>query len=79
MSTNHVEVYHNLLDALSRPIKDDKKLECYKYFSEHVKPTISKSDYNEKTDRDRGVIDLIISPSALSFEQMSTLLGIILG
>jgi len=79
MSTNHIEVYHNLLDALSRPIKDNKKLECYEYFLEHIKPNISKSEYSEQTDRNRGVVDLVISPSALTFEQLSTLLGIILG
>jgi hypothetical protein len=78
MSTNHIEVYHNLLDALSRPIKDEKKIECYDYFLKHIKPNINKSEYNEYFDRNRGVADLIISPSALSFEQLSTLLGIIL-
>ncbi len=78
MSTNTIEVYYNLLDALSRPIKDEKKLECYEYFLENIKLNIKTSDYTEHIDRNRGVIDLVLTPSALTFEQLSTLLGIIL-
>lgn len=78
MSTDKKTVYDNLVEAFSRPIKDEKKLECYDYFLEHIKPNISKSEYSEQVDRNRGVVNLIISPDALTFEQLSTLLGIVL-
>ena len=78
MSIDKVELYHNLIDALNRPIKDDKKIEYYEYFRECLKPVLKKNEYNEKIDENRGTIDLIISPGSLTAEQLATLLGIIL-
>lgn len=78
MSVEQIELYHNLIDALNRPIKDDKKIEYYNYFKDFIKPSLRKTDYSEQIDKNRGVIDLIISPANLTIEQMSTLLGIIL-
>jgi hypothetical protein len=78
MSTDKKIVFDNLAEAFSRPIKDEKKIECYDYFLEHIKPHINKSDYCEQFDRNRGIVNLVMSPDALSFEHMSTLLGIIM-
>ncbi len=78
MSISKTELYHNLLDVLSRPIKDDKKLEYYNYFKESLKPILKKNEYSEKIDEDRGTIDLILSPNNLTEKDLGTLLGILL-
>ena len=78
MNVDKIELYHNLLDALNRPVKDDKKIEYYEYFRECLKPVLKKGEYNEKIDDARGTIDLIISPNNLTAEHLATLLGIII-
>jgi len=71
-------LYYQVLDALSRPISDRKKVELYEYFDKELKPVLNKTDYKETYYSNNDTVTLNISPYALDDDQFANILGILM-
>lgn len=72
------ELYHKLKMAFQNITTDDKKLQCYEYFRDTIRPTIDRSSYVESENGIMGLREFTIDMEDIKTEHLSTLLGIAL-
>jgi hypothetical protein len=72
------DLYQKLKIAFQNIITDDKKLSCYEYFRDTIRPTLDRSSYVESENTIMGLREFTFDMEDVKTEYLSTLLGVAL-
>jgi hypothetical protein len=72
------ELHLKLEQAFGNIVDDHKKIECYNYFNDEIKPLLSKNSYVEKENEFLRLRTFTIDMNDVDDKKLSTLLGIAL-